>query len=76
MSIATKIVCEIMILMNLTLTFRSEINTFNFFDITKMTKIFDYFKNYLKLLSPEEQLYEINLMVNEFNKSNRNGEKS
>ena len=41
-----------------------------------MTKIFDYFKNYLKLLSPEEQLYEINLMVNEFNKSNRNGEKS
>ena len=32
------------------------------------------FKNYLKFFSPEEQLREINFMINEFNKSNRNGE--
>ena len=35
--------------MNVTLTLKREINTLNFFDITKMTKIIDYFKNYLKL---------------------------
>ena len=35
--------------MNVTLTLKREINTLNFFDITKMTKITDYFKNYLKL---------------------------
>ena len=50
-------------------------NTLNFFDVTKMTNIFDDFKNYLKLLSPEKQLYEINFMINEFNKSNPNGRK-
>ena len=35
--------------MNVTLTLKREINTLNFFDITKMTIIIDYFKNYLKL---------------------------
>ena len=35
--------------MNVTLTLKREINTLNFFDITKMTKIIDYLKNYLKL---------------------------
>ena len=39
-----------------------------------MTSKFVYFKNYIKLLSPEERLCEINFMINEFNKSNRNGE--
>ena len=42
--------------------------------ITKMTNKFVDFKNYLKLLSPEEWLREINFMINEFNKSNCNGE--
>ena len=42
--------------------------------IIKMTSKFVDFKNYIKLLSPEERLCEINFMINEFNKSNRNGE--
>ena len=50
-------------------------NTLNLFDVTKMTNIFDDFKNYLRLLSPEKQLYEINFMINSFNKSNLNGKK-
>ena len=49
-------------------------NTLNFFNINKVTNKFADFKNYLKLLSPEEQLHEINYMINYFNKSNRNGE--
>ena len=32
------------------------------------------FKRFLKLLSPEEQLCEINYMINEFSKSNRPGD--
>ena len=40
-----------------------------------MTNKFADFINYLILLSPEEQLLEINFMINEFNKSNRNSEK-
>ena len=39
-----------------------------------MTNKFADFKNYLKLLSPEEQLHEINYMISDFNKSNRNDE--
>ena len=49
-------------------------NTLIFFNINKMTNKFADFKNYLKLLSPEKQLHEINYMINYFNKSNRNGE--
>ena len=45
-------------------------NILNFINITKMTKKFADFKNYLKLWSPEERLHEINFMINEFNKSN------
>ena len=45
-------------------------NILNFINITKMTNKFADFKNYLKLLSPEERLHEINFMINEFNKSN------
>ena len=49
-------------------------NILSFFNINKMTNKFADFKNYLKLLSPEEeQLHEINYMINDFNKSNRNG---
>ena len=39
-----------------------------------MTNKFADFINYLILLSSEEQLLEINFMINEFNKSNRNSE--
>ena len=46
----------------------------NFINIIKMTIKFIDFKNYLKLVSPEERLREINLMINEFNKSIWNGE--
>ena len=37
-------------------------NILSFFNITKMTNKFADFKNYLKLLSSEERLREINLM--------------
>ena len=47
-------------------------NILSFFNITKMTNKFADFKNYLKLLSPEERLHEINFMINQFNISNRN----
>ena len=46
----------------------------NFINITKMTNKFIDFKNYLKLLSPKERLRQINFIINEFNKSNCNGE--
>ena len=46
----------------------------NSINITNMTNKFGDLKNYLKLLSPKERLNEINFMINEFNKSNRNGE--
>ena len=42
--------------------------------ITKMTNKFVDIKNYLKLLSPEERFPEINFMIDEFSKSNCNGE--
>ena len=32
------------------------------------------FKKYLRFLSPEDQIREINFMINEFNKSNNKGE--
>ena len=32
------------------------------------------FKKYLQFLPPEHQIYEINCMINEFNKSNNEGE--
>ena len=32
------------------------------------------FSNYLKRLSPEERLHEVNFVINEFNKSYSNGE--
>ena len=50
-------------------------NILSFFNITKMTNKFADFKNYLKLLSSEERLREINFMINEFDRSNRNSEK-
>ena len=39
-----------------------------------MTNKFADFKNYLKWLSPEERLHEVNVVINEFNKSYSNGE--
>ena len=49
-------------------------NILNFFNMTKMTNKFAKFKNYFKLLSPGERLRETNFMINEFNRSNHNGE--
>ena len=49
-------------------------NIHYFINIIKITNKFADFKNQLKLLSSKEQLREINLMINEFNKSNCNGE--
>ena len=46
----------------------------NFINIVKMSSIMVDFKRCLQLLSPENQLYEINSMINEFNKSNCKGE--
>ena len=49
-------------------------NMRNLINNTKITNKFADFKNYWKLLSPEERLGEINFMINEFNRSNRNDE--
>ena len=49
-------------------------NTLNFINIIKMTNVMVDFKRFLQLLSPENQLYEINSMINQFNKSNRKDE--
>ena len=49
-------------------------NIHYFINIIKITNKFADFKNQLKLLSSKEQLREINLMINEINKSNCNGE--
>ena len=49
-------------------------NILNFINITKMPNIMVDFKRFLKLLSPKNQLYEINSMINQFNKSNCKGE--
>ena len=46
----------------------------NFIKIIKMSNIMVDFERFLQLLSPENQLYEINSMINEFNKSNCKGE--
>ena len=39
-----------------------------------MSNIMRDFKKYLQFLPPEHQIYEINFMINEFNKSNNEGE--
>ena len=49
-------------------------NTLNFINIIKMPNIMVDFKRFLQLLSPENQLCEINYMINEFNKSNCPGD--
>ena len=49
-------------------------NTLNFINIIKMPNIMVDFKRFLRLLSPENQLYEINSMTNQLNKSNCKGE--
>ena len=41
-----------------------------------MPNILVDFKRFIKLLSPEEQLYEIHIILNEFNKSNCPGDKT
>ena len=49
-------------------------NTLYFINIIKMTNIMVDFKIFLQLLSPKNQLYEINSIINKFNKYNRKGE--
>ena len=49
-------------------------NTLNFINIIKMPNIMVGFKRFLQLLSTKNQLYEINSMISQFNKSNRKGE--
>ena len=39
-----------------------------------MPNILVDFKSFIKLLSPEEQLYKIHIIINEFNKSNCPGD--
>ena len=46
----------------------------NFINIIKMSNIMVDFKKFLQLLSSQNQLYEINSMINQFNKSNCKGE--
>ena len=40
-------------------------NTLNFINIIKMLNIMVNFKRFSQLLSPENQLYEINSMINQ-----------
>ena len=49
-------------------------STLNFINTIKMTNIMVNFKRFLQLLSPKNQLYKINSIINEFNKSNCKGE--
>ena len=49
-------------------------STLNFINKIKTTNIMINFKRFLQLLSPKNQLYEINSIINEFNKSNCKGE--
>ena len=49
-------------------------NILNFINIIKMSNIMVDFKRFLQLWSPENQLYEINSMINQLNKSNCKGE--
>ena len=44
-------------------------NTLNFINIIKMSNIIVDFKRFLTFFIPEEKLYEINILINEFNKS-------
>ena len=50
-------------------------NIDNFISTIKMHNVHVDFKRFLKLLTPEEQLIEINRVINELNKSNRPGYK-
>ena len=50
-------------------------NIHNFININKMHNVHVDFKRFLKLLTPEEQLIEINRVINELNKSNHLGYK-
>ena len=50
-------------------------NIHNFINTNKMHNVHVDFKRFLKLLTPEEQLIEINCVINELNKSNRPGYK-
>ena len=49
-------------------------NILNFINTNKMAKIMVDFRIFLQLLSPKIQLYEINSIINQFNKSNPKGE--
>ena len=49
-------------------------NILNFINTNKMANIMVDFRIVLQLLSPKNQLYEINSIINQFNKSNRKGE--
>ena len=48
----------------------------NFIKIIKTSNIMVDFKRFIQLLSFENQLYEINSMINQLNKSNGKGENS
>ena len=49
-------------------------STLNFINLIKMLNIMVDFRRFLQLISPENQLCEINSMIKEFNKSNSKGE--
>ena len=59
--------------LNLLQTLKEKMKTLNFIDMIKMPKKMVDFKRFLKLLLPENQLYEIKYMIKEFNKSNHKG---
>ena len=50
-------------------------NILNLFNITKLHNVHVDFKRFLKLLTPEEQLIEINRIINQLNKSSHPGYK-
>ena len=50
-------------------------NILNLFNITKLHNVHVDFKRFLKLLTPEEQLIEINRVINQLNKSSHLGYK-
>ena len=49
-------------------------STLNFINTNKTTNIMVDYKRFLQLLSPKNQLHEIDSIINEFNKSNCKGE--
>ena len=49
-------------------------STLNFINTIKTTNIMVDYKRFLQLLSPKNQLHEIDSIINEFNKSNCKGE--